>query len=105
MSDLSTVNWYEMLQHVDTDRGFDIFQSKLESILDYHAPMKEVRVNRKKPNLPWITKGIQNSIKKQKLLYMLCACTAASVAMVIYSHLPHLTKPLRGGSPLGFIRD
>ena len=30
---------------------------------------------------------------------------AASVAMVIYAHLPHLNEPLRGGSPLGFIRD
>ena len=29
----------------------------------------------------------------------------ASVAMVIYAHLPHLNKPLHGGSPVGFIRD
>ena len=33
------------------------------------------------------------------------ACMATSVAMVIYAHLPHLNEPLRGGSPLGFIRD
>ena len=36
---------------------------------------------------------------------MLCTCTAASVAMVIYAHLTHLNKPLHGGSPLEFIRD
>ena len=36
---------------------------------------------------------------------MLCACMAASVAMVIYAHPPHLNKPLHGGSPVGFIRD
>ena len=34
-----------------------------------------------------------------------CACTAASVAMVIYAHSPCLNEPLRRGSPLGFIRD
>ena len=27
-----------------------------------------------------------------------CTCMAASVAMVIYAHLPHLNKPLHGGS-------
>ena len=31
--------------------------------------------------------------------YMSCACTAASVAMVIYAHSPHLNEPLHGGSP------
>ena len=36
---------------------------------------------------------------------MSCACTAASVAMVIYARLPRLNEPLCGGSPLGFIRD
>ena len=36
---------------------------------------------------------------------MLCACTAASVAMVIYAHSPRLNEPLGGGSLLGFIRD
>ena len=28
-----------------------------------------------------------------------CACTAASVAMVICAHLPHLIEPLSRGSP------
>ena len=28
-----------------------------------------------------------------------CACMAASVAMVIYAHSPHLNEPLHGGSP------
>ena len=31
-------------------------------------------------------------------LYMLCACTATSVAMVIYAHSPRLNKPPDGGS-------
>ena len=30
---------------------------------------------------------------------VLCACMAASVAMVIYAHSPHLNEPLHGGSP------
>ena len=29
---------------------------------------------------------------------MSCACMAASVAMVIYAHSPHLNEPLCGGS-------
>ena len=37
-------------------------------------------------------------------IHMSCACTAASVAMVIYAHSPHLNEPLCGGSPLGSIR-
>ena len=35
---------------------------------------------------------------------VLCACTATSVAMVIYAHSPCLNEPLHGGSPLGLIR-
>ena len=31
--------------------------------------------------------------------YMLCACKATPVAMVIYAHSPRLNEPLRGGSP------
>ena len=39
------------------------------------------------------------------MIYMSFTCMATSVAMVIYTHSPHLNEPLHGGSPLGFIRD
>ena len=31
--------------------------------------------------------------------YMSCACMAASIAMVICAHSPHLIEPLHKGSP------
>ena len=34
---------------------------------------------------------------------MSCACTATSVAMVIYAHSPHLNEALCGGSPWDLI--
>ena len=68
-SDLCELNWHKLLQPVTTDHAFDLFQMKLENILESHAPLKRAVVKPKKVHLPWITGGIQNSIRKQKLLY------------------------------------
>ena len=68
-SDLSVVNWYKMLQSVTTEHGFNLFHSKLDNILESHAPIKKTIVKSKKFHQPWIMGGIQNSIRKQKLLY------------------------------------
>ena len=68
-SDLSAVNCHDMLQQVTTKRGFELFQSNLNYILESHAPMKKTVLKSKKIHQPWIMGCIQNSIRKQKLLY------------------------------------
>ena len=43
------------------------YLSKIDSLLDIHAPIK--KLNKRELNFltkPWITQGLQNSIKKEK---------------------------------------
>jgi len=49
---------------------FKIFIEKFESVLNKHAPLKELsRTEMKFRSKPWLTKGIMNSIKTKNALY------------------------------------
>ena len=49
---------------------FKIFNEKFESVLNKHAPLKELgRTEKKFRSKPWLTKGIRNSIKTKNTLY------------------------------------
>ena len=52
-------------------KGFDIFHSLLIETIDKIAPETEIKLSKgKTARDPWITKGILNSIRKQKKLYL-----------------------------------
>ena len=64
---LQHINWCESLRDLDANIGFDHFHSVLTQTIDRIAPEKEFRVNRKKTAKdPWVTKGILNTIHRQK---------------------------------------
>ena len=58
------------LEFNDVNSVYSSFQQQLQSIMDKHAPMKTYS-NRESKWLrkPWLTKGIQNSIKKKQFFY------------------------------------
>ena len=61
----------ETLGGLDANNGFDIFHSLLIEIIDKIAPETEIKLSKgKTARDPWITKGILNSIRKQKKLYL-----------------------------------
>ena len=48
-----------------------MFHSKLITIIDQIVPETEIRLSKSKmPRDPWITKGMLQSIQKQKKLYL-----------------------------------
>jgi hypothetical protein len=65
------VNWDEILpNNYDPNSIFDHFYSKLDDIINKHAPMrvlsrKEIKFYTK----PWITSGIKKSIKEKDKLF------------------------------------
>ena len=71
-SDLKNTNWNEILkmERGDLDYSFEIFNKKLNEILDKHAPFKKLSIQEEKlSKKPWITTGILNSIKNKNRLY------------------------------------
>ena len=66
---LLLVEWSEILRSRgdDVDHVFSTFYSKLNKILNKHAPIKTLSKRRiKQLSKPWITKGIRAAIKKNK---------------------------------------
>ena len=64
-------NWTEILGSLNADDGFNIFHSILVATIDKIAPETEIRLSKSKtPRDPWITKGMLQSIQRQKKLYM-----------------------------------
>ena len=63
--------WMENLGTLDANNGFNYFYSVLIKTIDKIAPETEVKLsNNKTARDPWITKGILNSIQKQKKMYL-----------------------------------
>ena len=71
IDDLSNVNFYLESNHVDVDQMFSHFYKQFNSLINKHAPLKKISNKlRKSIRKPWITKGIQTSIKaKNQLLF------------------------------------
>ena len=68
--ELKGYNWEEILEKRGTDDSFNILHETLIMSMDKHMPLKTKKLTKKDINKePWITKGVENCIKKQKLLY------------------------------------
>ena len=69
ISDFNQTYWEQILYNVENDVNFSMneYLSKLDSLLDTRAPIKKLNQNELTflPK-PWITKGLQNSIKKNE---------------------------------------
>ena len=71
VTSLQEHNWKETLEPLNADDGFNVFHSILLTLFDKVAPEIEIRISKTKtPRDPWITKGMLQSIQKQKKLYM-----------------------------------
>ena len=71
VASLQEHNWKDSLEPLNADDGFNLFHSTLLSLFDKLAPEIEIKINKKKtPRDPWITKGMLQSIQKQKKLYL-----------------------------------
>ena len=67
---LSSVNWSEILNGVDSNTDYDNFIKKFTKVYDECIPLKKSKINRKTiPQSPWITKGLLKSINVQNKLY------------------------------------
>ena len=72
ISDFDQINWEQFLCNENNDVNFSMNEhlSKIDSLLDTHAPIK--KLNKKELKFlakPWITQGLQNSIKKKNNIY------------------------------------
>ena len=62
--------YYKNLYTTPVDNLFKIFIEKFESVLNKHAPLKELsRTEMKFRSKPWLTTRISNSIKTKNTLY------------------------------------
>ena len=68
---LQEYNWTKLLSSLNANDGFNTFHSELTTIIDQLVPETEIRLSKSKtPRDPWITKGMLQSIQKQKKLYL-----------------------------------
>ena len=66
---LDNVDWM-YLKELEVNEAFESFHKKLTHTIDEVCPQKEFRIRQDKLiRDPWITKGLQNSLKRQKILY------------------------------------
>ena len=71
VASLQEHNWKEILEPLNADDGFNVFHSILTRSIDKLASETEIRTSKSKtPRDPWITKGMLQSIQKQKKLYL-----------------------------------
>ena len=67
---LSSIDWSNVLRSSDVNSQFKMFHDTLLNTVDNCCPSKSIEISSKKFfKEPWITKGILNSLNKQKLLY------------------------------------
>ena len=67
-NDLLKTDWESLLKTNlnDVRFSFEQFLLELNNLLDIHAPFKYSNRKNEKHNKPWITNGIENSIRKKK---------------------------------------
>ena len=95
ISKLQQINWTEVLNDLGANQGFNHFHSTLINTIDDVAPETEFRVSRKKTTKdPWVSKGILNSIRKQKRLY-LAQLRDSTITNVYKSYRNCLQRTLR----------
>ena len=68
--DLKGYNWEEILETTGTDETFQILHETLIMSMNKHIPLETKKLSKKDTcNEPWITKGIERCVSKQKQLY------------------------------------
>ena len=72
ISDFNQINWEQILykENSDVNLSMNKYLSKIDSLLDAHAPIK--KLNQKELKFltkPWITQGFQTSIKKKNSIH------------------------------------
>ena len=71
VTSLQEHNWKEILSPLNANDGFNKLHSILITTIDRIVPEIEIRLSKSKtPRDPWITKGMLQSIQKQKKLYL-----------------------------------
>ena len=69
-AELSELDWTDILTDLDCNDSFNKFHQILCKAIDKHAPETQRKISYQKlARDPWITKGIINSLTKQKRLY------------------------------------
>ena len=67
--DLKHESWGNILACNDADKAYRLFQGKIHYYLNRDIPKVTRKRSSKKPQNPWITKGILKSIKKRNEFY------------------------------------
>ena len=68
--DLHQMDWISTLDFSDVNDNFDNLMLNIHSVMDKYSPVKQVRISAKRQHMePWITKGLETSSKRKKLLY------------------------------------
>ena len=67
--DMMKIDWYEKLQPLTCNDGFNVFHQYLTDSLDKYAPEKEYASTNIRKHLPWFTSGLKKSSTKLKHLY------------------------------------
>ena len=105
-SQLTNLNWKELLDDKDVNTGFNIFHDRLMTTIDEFAPEKEKRINYKKiVRDPWITTSLMKSLTKQKKLYKEMLTHKTDYTKQKYREYRNTLKKLLRHSRVKYIRD
>ena len=71
LEDLESIEWnYESSNTGNASTLFDQFYSEITNIVDKHIPLRQLSTREiKQMTKPWITKGLQTSIKIKNSIY------------------------------------
>ena len=67
--DMMKTEWYEKLQLLTCNDGFNLLHKHLTDSLDKHAPEKEYASTKVRKHLPWFTLGLKKNSTKLKQFY------------------------------------
>ena len=65
--DLSSINWYEMLDRIDVNQAVDLFTTLFLSVITRHVPNREITCSDR--DAPWITDDVKIAIKRKHRVY------------------------------------
>lgn len=67
---LSLTNWNEVYNESNPERAYNVFDTKINRILNTHCPIKTSKVSKRQtPKKPWVTPGLIKSIFTKDKLY------------------------------------
>ena len=99
---LDSVDW-SYLNNQGVNEAFESFHTKLTDTIDEVCPQKELKLRQDKLiRDPWISKGIRNSLRKQKKLYKEQLNSGDSVSTNRYKVYRNLLKKLLRQSKIAY---